>query len=107
MKDIYDIIFIAAHHSFALQILSDAVTATFSQRGTLPEARSTVFDGSFAGNRDRMKQWSAFVGLQSEGTELLFSDAIERLRRFIAPVFDPGRIQSYWHPESWQWLPLA
>jgi predicted nucleotidyltransferase component of viral defense system len=105
MKDIYDIIFIAAHHGFTLHILSNAVTATFSQRETSPEARSTVFDANFAGNRDRMKQWSAFVGLQGEDAELLLPEAIERLRRFILPVFDTGRVQSHWHPESWQWLP--
>jgi len=104
MKNIYDILFIASHHGFRLRTLRDAMTAAFSKRGTSLDARRTIFDGSFAGNRQRQKQWSALVKLQGGGTEPLLAEAVERLRRFIEPTFYVKRPESTWYPRTWRWL---
>jgi predicted nucleotidyltransferase component of viral defense system len=104
MKDIYDILFMASHHPFKFRPLSDALTATFARRGTPIAARTILFDGTFAGDGERQKQWAAFSKLQGGGALGSLPATIERIRRFMDPVFGTREHESVWSPADWQWL---
>ncbi len=103
MKDIYDLLFLAAHVGFSEHRLFDAIAATFAQRGTSIESVKGIFSDDFSSSRDKILQWSAFLRLQSGGLQLDFSDAIDRLRRFIEPLILHTMSGSVWNPESWAW----
>jgi hypothetical protein len=103
MKDIYDVLFVATYHSFSLRNLHAALVATFSQRSTSIDAITNLLSDSFSINRDKQKQWSAFLKLQTGGFQLELPEAIDRLRIFIGPVRHSDDPDSVWDPMSWTW----
>ena len=103
MKDIYDILFIATHHSFRRKILHGAIVATFSQRSTSIDAIASILSDTFSANQEKQKQWSAFLRLQAGGFQLQLPEAILRLKAFIDPVLHSDESPSVWDPASWKW----
>lgn len=103
MKDIYDVLFIATHHSFGQKILHGAIAATFSQRDTSLDAITSILSDTFSANREKQKQWSAFMQLQGGDLQLQLPEAINRLQDFIEPVLHSDVVASVWDPASWKW----
>lgn len=103
MKDIYDALFIATHHSFHWKDLHGAIVATFAQRNTSIDAISNILSDTFSVNREKQKQWSAFLKLQAGGFQLQLPEAIPRLKAFIDPVLHSDESPSVWDPASWKW----
>jgi predicted nucleotidyltransferase component of viral defense system len=110
MKDIYDIVFLAAHVGFSEKRIFNSISATFAQRGTSIESVNGIFSDEFSSSREMAVQWSAFLRLQSGGLQLEFPDAVQRLHRFIEPLILRTSPGSVWIPERWAWevpkLPL-
>jgi hypothetical protein len=103
MKDIYDILFLATHYNFSEKNLFDAIAATFAQRGTPIDSVIGIFGEEFASDREKLRQWSAFLQLQSGGVQLDLAGAIEKLRKFIEPVILSRGRTSGWNPKTWEW----
>ncbi len=100
MKDYYDIWFLSRHFSFEGTILARAIAATFDRRGlALPTELPTGLSPSFAQDRQKRQQWSAFLrnigeadvaGTQADvgGTQadMSLQRLVRELRVFLAPV---------------------
>jgi predicted nucleotidyltransferase component of viral defense system len=61
MKDFYDLAILARTFPFTGPILRDAITATFTRRGTaMPTASPVALTEAFAKDDTKQKQWQAF-----------------------------------------------
>ena len=87
MKDFYDLWIISSQFPFDGSSLVEAITATFTRRGTqIPIDIPIVLSESFAENPDKSRQWQAFLqrtGLEERGAEL--SQVITELQLFLIP----------------------
>ncbi len=103
MKDIYDILYLAEQETFTLEILRQAIVATFTRRETSLDDRSALFLSGFTENREKVAQWKAFLlRIRMEPTPL--DDAMQRLAAFMEPVCDGKAADSKeWRPHEWRW----
>jgi predicted nucleotidyltransferase component of viral defense system len=63
MKDYYDLLALSRLFAFDGPMLRDAITATFARRSTgLPEEPPAGLQDSFAADRQKIEQWTAFTG---------------------------------------------
>ena len=107
MKDFYDIWSLATRFEFVEAILAQAIRETFRARQTtLPQA-PTAFSDSFANDREKQAQWTAFVRrIQVENVPTSFSDAVQDIKAFLQPVIqaliEEQPFSKHWSPGgSW------
>ncbi len=88
MKDFHDLQSLSTMFSFDGEILTEAIGATFKQRGTeIPESGIPLaFSPEFSADTNKLKQWSAFCDKnKSYVTHTDFGQIIARLSSFLAP----------------------
>jgi predicted nucleotidyltransferase component of viral defense system len=61
MKDFYDVYILSANHSFDGGNLGQAVKKTFERRATPLDNKSLIFRPQFRNDKERQKQWLAFL----------------------------------------------
>jgi len=87
MKDFYDLWIISKQFPFDGETLTKAIKATFDRRKTdIPKETPLVFSPAFTEDRDKNKQWPAFLnrtGLSDDGKGL--PRVMEELRLFLEP----------------------
>ena len=88
MKDFYDLWSIARQFSFEGPILVAAVRATFECRATtLPKTVPTGLSEEFATDKQKNKQWRAFLErTQLREWDLSLLQVVDDLRSFLLPV---------------------
>lgn len=88
MKDFHDIVVLSETYVFDGLRLSQALAATFEQRGTPVLSASTSAPPFFA-DPTRSTRWQRFrLKLESELVPQDFSEVGERLQRFLGPVME-------------------
>ncbi len=108
MKDFYDLHAMAAHFDFEGPALREAVEATFRRRKTgIPEEIPPALSDEFIGDRDKQRQWKAFLGrnrLEVEGNEL--AEMVKQLRKFLMPVLaaisGARPLKAHWSDGAWR-----
>lgn len=87
MKDFYDVAMLARHHDFIGLVLSQAVHETMRRRKTTCPKVPAVFSDEFASDRERVKQWLAFVTTTKVASDDFFG-TVELNRTFLTPIYD-------------------
>lgn len=106
MKDIYDIIFLAARESFNLKTMHKAIFETFRSRATALKDRKSVFAEEFKHSKEKQTQWSAFLKRSRLDSFKTFTEAVEHLELFIEPACSKLLLSKHdikWKPEIWEW----
>lgn len=85
MKDYYDLWILAENIAFELELLRDAIKATFERRKTeIPENSPIGLTDEFFEDNAKRRQWAAFVsksGLDASGLSL--RNVVEKLSDFV------------------------
>jgi predicted nucleotidyltransferase component of viral defense system len=107
MKDIYDILFLASHQAFDMNLLHKAIVKTFNRRGTPIEDRNSVFTKEFKSSKEKQTQWTAFLRRSHLESYKAFDKAIDHLELFLEPACSRKSLSSgdelSWNPENWSW----
>ena len=107
MKDIYDILFLASHQAFDMNLLHKAIVKTFNRRGTPIEDRNSIFTMEFKSSKEKQTQWTAFLRRSRLESYKTFDKAIDHLELFLEPVYSQkssaSRDQLRWNPKNWSW----
>jgi predicted nucleotidyltransferase component of viral defense system len=104
MKDFYDILYLAEHEEFDAQILSTAITKTFSHRGTDLNQAEFIFSEEFKSNRTLNEMWTAFLKRSGLDTTILLPTVIGILQDFLNVAFEPDD-RGTWSPNMKIWQP--
>jgi len=87
MKDFYDVYSLSISHNFQGRILKKAVESTFQKRKTPIPDNPLVFRTEFYANKERQKQWTAFLRkLRLHDGSQEFSEIMKRIINFLEPV---------------------
>ena len=113
MKDFHDLHSLATTFEFDGKTLTEAVRATFKQRGTdLPAGGIPLaFTPEFFEDENKIKQWNAFCNKnKSYIQQTEFRDVVARLASFLVPVIESVQaervLDSEWTPaHAWQPAP--
>ena len=108
MKDFYDIWSLATRFEFDGAILAQAVRETFRSRQTTLLQTPVALSDSFANDRERQAQWTAFIRrIQTENVPVSFSGAVQEIKAFLQPVIqaliDEQPFSKHWSPGG-PWL---
>lgn len=106
MKDIYDILFLAAHESFSLKTMHKAILETFRNRVTPLKDRMSIFAEEFKNSKEKQTQWSVFLRRSRLDSFKTFAEAVEHLELFIEPACSKRLLYKHdiiWKPEVWEW----
>lgn len=89
MKDFFDIWLLSQYFDFDGEVLADAVTKTFSIRGTAVPSLPTAFSSAFAGDTTKQTQWRAFIRkTKISGVPQELKDVIASISEFVLPVLE-------------------
>jgi hypothetical protein len=87
MKDFYDVWLLASQFPFDGNILADAISATFKNRGTEFDLAPIAFNPEFTEQTSALAQWRAFrARLSNETCPERLSEVVTFLARFLLPV---------------------
>jgi len=108
MKDYYDINYLQNHFNFDGVELSRAVKDTFERRGTDVSGADYIFSEEFAENKNKQKQWQAFLRKNNLNSPGEFTEIMAHLKHFLNPVVEAIRQESafyqIWDFKEGQWL---
>ncbi|WP_427052279.1 nucleotidyl transferase AbiEii/AbiGii toxin family protein [Paenibacillus sp. TC-CSREp1] len=108
MKDFYDIYMLLTTNNFDGRVLYQAVLETFRHRGTVLEKEHPLFQGTFAIDGNRTKQWQAFQRRLGIEKQLVFQDVMDALYHFLHPVYQSilkeEEHSGYWHCANMMWI---
>ncbi len=106
MKDFYDIYFLAHTFDFDGRKLQEAIFETLQNRGTAYNRDSLKAIIALADNSDMQTRWRQAVR-RMQLPELAFTEMINTLQTFLAPVFDAivneGELLKMWSVEDQAW----
>lgn len=108
MKDFFDIWLLSQHFDFDGETLADAVTKTFSTRGTVVPSLPTALTTAFASDATKLTQWRAFIRknrIPEVPQEL--ENVIASIAEFVQPVVEAvansRRFSGIWRaPGPWR-----
>lgn len=108
MKDFFDIWLLCRHFDFDGEVLGEAVSRTFSTRGTIIPARPTALTMDFAGDETKTAQWRAFIRkTRIDGVPQELEDVVTSIAEFVLPVVEAvsesRRFRGVWKaPGPWR-----
>ena len=108
MKDFYDVYSLSLSHNFQSNRLKKAIKSTFHIRKTPIPDNPLVFRIEFYENKERQKQWTAFLRkLRLHDINQEFSEIMKKIINFLEPVIisigDRTRINKSWDPIKGYW----
>ncbi len=108
MKDFYDVYSLSLSNNFQGNRLKKAIEATFQRRETPIPDNPLVFREEFYENKERQKQWAAFLRkLRLYDVSQEFKEIMRRIIYFLEPVIisikDRTNIDKSWDPISGCW----
>jgi len=87
MKDFYDVYSLSLSHNFQVDRLKKAIETTFQKRKTPIPDNPLVFREEFYKNKERQKQWTAFLRkLQLHDINQEFNEIMKRIINLLEPV---------------------
>jgi len=107
MKDFHDVRTLSRDFSFKGEPLSQAIRKTFERRGTaLPQDAPLVFTAAFFDNRDKKKQWTAFVNKNRNYIpESSLEQVCGEIGAFLIPLLEglsgQRKMPSKWEQGAW------
>ena len=88
LKDFYDVWVIANQFDLDGGILSQAIAATFARRETVINLESlSLFSDDFKNDKQKSKQWSAFLNKNNLNQEREFSEVLVELEALLLPIY--------------------
>jgi len=110
MKDFYDIYSLCTGFDFNGEVLYEAVLQTIIRRGTNISAEPTVFDKTFAENKDKSTQWRAFKRRTSVCGDLEFNEVVDMIGIFLKPIYEcilsKRKFIGKWEKDTGRWSVL-
>jgi predicted nucleotidyltransferase component of viral defense system len=108
MKDFYDVYTLSLNHNFQGRRLKKAIKSTFQRRKTPIPDNPLVFRVEFYGNKERQKQWTAFLRkLRLHDINQEFSEIMKRIISFLESVVisirDRAQIGKSWDTITGSW----
>lgn len=108
MKDFYDVYSLSLSNNFQGNRLKKAIEATFQRRETPIPDNPLVFREEFYENKERQKQWAAFIRkLRLYDVSQEFNEIMRKIIYFLEPVIisikDRTNIDKSWDPISGCW----
>ncbi len=88
MKDFYDICILSQKYNFEGKVLKEAIQTTFKHRKTPLQLIPTIFTSEFRESKEKKQQWNAFKKRIASKEELEFFEVIDRLIKFLKPIYD-------------------
>lgn len=88
MKDFFDVYSLIKTQNFDGRILQEAISETFSRRGTPIEKELYIFTVGFKNDPEKQKQWLAFLNKLKEPISIEFTDIVSQIEIFISPVWE-------------------
>lgn len=108
LKDFYDLWTLARIFPFGGALLSRALAATFTQRGTpLPAETPTALGPEFVDDPAKQRQWTAFLRRTGLDETIALADVADLLRSFLLPpasAAGSGETFSRTWPPGGDWL---
>jgi len=87
MKDFYDVYSLSLSHNFQVDRLKKAIETTFQKRKTPIPDNPLVFRVEFYENKERQKQWTAFLRkLRLHDINQEFNEIMKRIINLLEPV---------------------
>lgn len=106
MKDFYDIAMLASTYDYDGTILREAVAKTLDRRATPLAVEPIVFADAFATDKDKQKQWSAFIR-RIRSVDTTFEYELSIIKVFLEPVYQAiiydTNFLLTWHHENGAW----
>jgi len=108
MKDFHDIWFLAKHFDFSGAILTQAVSTTFSNRGTQMPVEPVPLSSDMAQNVQKQQQWSAFLRRSrlendNESFHIIIAEISVFLRPIVQAIVSGSQFSEQWQaPGPWQ-----
>jgi len=107
MKDFYDVYTLSTNYSFLGSRLKKAIESTFIRRKTPFTENPLIFQKEFHSNRERQRQWTAFLRKSRITTDASFNQIMERITGFLKPVvtsiISETEIEETWNSSLGQW----
>ena len=95
MKDFFDIYYLSGAFDFEGRRLQEAIVRTLTQRGTVYEKESFERIREFKNNASMVRLWSNFQS-GTKKDEADFEVVIDRLDKFIEPIFHAINMEEEW-----------
>jgi predicted nucleotidyltransferase component of viral defense system len=103
MKDFYDLIFIAENYELTKSDLLNSIKRTFETRETAISNRKIIYQYEFKNDDEKQKQWKGFLKRIKSEMEDNFITIINKLEKFIEPVFGNVEDDLSWNKDKWKW----
>jgi len=108
MKDFYDVYSLSLSYNFQVDRLKKAIETTFQKRKTPIPDNPLVFREEFYKNKERQKQWTAFLRkLQLHDINKEFNEIMKRIINLLEPVVisirGRTRIDKSWDNTTGSW----
>lgn len=87
-KDFYDVYKILKNHSLDIDIISDAIRATFDNRETGYQLNHPLFTKEFATDVVRNQQWTRFLKRIKLDKSLNFEEVISLITSRLEPIYE-------------------
>ena len=87
MKDFFDVYSLLTTQNFDGRVLQEAISETFSRRGTPIERELYIFTGEFKTDQEKQKQWLAFLNKLREPISIGFYEVVSQIEMCISPVW--------------------
>ena len=94
MKDFFDVYQILSKQTLDSATLSEAIKATFANRGTEYKENHPLFSEDFFTDSNRSLYWKGFLKRIKYGKQLPFTDVGALIRTQLLPYWDLLRPQS-------------
>lgn len=105
IKDYFDIWRLSSHFNFEGEDLSAALANTFDQHGDIIPEEFDGLSDEYSNMPLMQKQWKDFTKLAKHGSDMSFSEVVDKVRTFIIPVVDAARggpVAGDWdHEQGW------
>jgi predicted nucleotidyltransferase component of viral defense system len=88
MKDFYDLYRIKQMHQFNGTTLSEAIKATFQNRGTRYDEHHILFSEGFSANEDMETRWRSFLKKLHYQEALPFRTVVQEITDWLRPYWD-------------------
>ena len=89
MKDFCDVYMLSQANDFEGIVLQEALKETFANRNTVFERNPIVFSDEFKKNKEKKKQWEAFIRrTRMQNIPEDFEDILSQIIKFINPVYE-------------------
>lgn len=103
MKDFYDLIFIAENYELTKSDLLNSIKRTFETRETAISNRKIIYQYEFKNDDEKQNQWKGFLKRIKSEMENNFITIINKLEKFIEPVFENVEDDLSWNKDKWKW----